>query len=281
MRNPYFEQSMSRLAAWSGRLGIFALAVAALSIVIVRSDLLETTPALATFGAALIFAALAILLAFAAFVVIWREGLTGLGRALLGLFLGVGLLAYPAYLGYRASHLPALNDITTDPTHPPSFDALARLRPSDRNDYPGAQAAARQAAAYPGIEPLEEDASAAAAYRAALAVVTKRRWQLVETRPPVPRNRVGVIEAVARTPIMGFRDDVAIHVSPMGTGSRIDIRSASRVGTHDFGTNAARVAALLEDIDTAIGALPPEPHPEPEKRPLPRRVPERKVTPRR
>jgi hypothetical protein len=281
MRNPYFDQPMSRLAAWSGRLGIFALAVAVLSIVIVRSDLLETTPALATFGAALVFAALAILFAFAAFVVIWREGLTGLGRALLGLFLGVALLAYPAFLGYRATQLPALNDITTDPAHPPSFDALARLRPSDRNDYPGAQAAARQAAAYPDVEPLEEDASAVAAYRAALAVVTKRRWQLVATRPPASRNRAGVIEAVARTPIMGFQDDVVIRVSSMGTGSRIDIRSASRVGTHDFGTNAARVLALLEDIDTAISALPPEPHPEPEKRPSPRRVPEKKTAPRR
>jgi hypothetical protein len=72
-----------------------------------------------------------------------------------------------------------------------------------------------------------------------------------------------------------------IRVSSIGTGSRIDIRSASRVGTHDFGTNAARVLALLEDIDTAISALPPEPHPEPEKRPSPRRVPEKKTAPRR
>ena len=119
---------MSKLAAWSGRLGLFALAVAALSVIILRSGLLEIVPALATFAAALIFAGLAILLAFASFVVIWRQGLSGLGYSLLGLLLGLLLLAYPGYLGYRASKLPAINDITTDPHDPPRFEAVARLR---------------------------------------------------------------------------------------------------------------------------------------------------------
>ena len=64
-------------------------------------------------------------------------------------------------------------------------------------------------------------------------------------------RREGRIEAVARTPIMGFRDDVVIRIRPMGTGSRVDVRSASRYGYHDFGANAARVASLIEDIDDA------------------------------
>ena len=54
------------------------------------------------------------------------------------------LLAYPGYLGYRASKLPAISDITTDPANPPRFDVLARLRPRGRNDYPGAAIAAKQ-----------------------------------------------------------------------------------------------------------------------------------------
>ena len=101
-RRPLQGEPVSKIAVWSSRLAMFAFVVAALSIIIVRSGLLEIVPALATFAAALVFAGLAILFAFAGFVVIWRQGRSGLGRALLGLFLGLVLLAYPAYLGTRA-----------------------------------------------------------------------------------------------------------------------------------------------------------------------------------
>ena len=264
---------MSKLAAWSGRLGLFALAVAALSVIILRSGLLEIVPALATFAAALIFAGLAILLAFASFIVIWRQGLSGLGYSLLGLLLGLLLLAYPGYLGYRASKLPAITDITTDPANPPRFDVLARLRPRGRTDYPGAATAEKQRAAYPDIAPLQLAVPPKVAYDVALALATKRKWLLVDTRPPAPGRRDGTIEAVARTPIMGFRDDVVIRVSPLGQGARVDLRSASRYGLHDFGANAARVRALLEEIDDAVGSAP-EPRPEPEK-------PDKKTPPKR
>src|SRR4051812_2588558 len=99
---------MSRLASWSSRLAWFALALAALSVVVLRSDLLEIVPALATFGAALVLAGLAILCSFGAAVVIWRQGYSGIGRAVTGLFLSVALLAYPGYLGYLAYKLPPL-----------------------------------------------------------------------------------------------------------------------------------------------------------------------------
>ena len=267
-RRPSFgNEPVSRLAAWSGRLALFALAVAALSIVIMRSGILEIVPALATFAAALIFAALAVLLSFLGFVAIWRQGLSGLGPAILGLILGLLLLAYPAYLGYRATKLPAISDITTDPGDPPRFDVLARLRPRGRIDYPGGAVADAQRAAYPDIVPLQETVSPKQVYDIAFALVTKRKWHVVDARAPGGR-RDAVIEAVARTPIMGFRDDVVIRVSATGAGARVDIRSASRYGLYDFGANAARIRSLLEDIDDAVGSAP-EPRPEPEKRAQP------------
>ena len=58
-RRPLHDEPTSKVATWSSRLGLFAFAVAALSIIIVRSGLLEIVPALATFGAALVFAGLA------------------------------------------------------------------------------------------------------------------------------------------------------------------------------------------------------------------------------
>jgi hypothetical protein len=273
-RRAFVEEPVSRLAAWSGRLALFSLAVVVMSILIVRSGVLEIVPALATFGAALIFAALAIFLAFASFIPIWRQGLSGLRYSILAIFLGLLLLAYPGYLAYRASKLPMIADITTDTVNPPRFDVLARLRPRGTDAYPGAKVARLQKEAYPDILPLEVDAPPKAVYDLALALVTKRKWQVADARPPSPARREGTIETTARTLIMGFRDDVVIRVSANAQGARVDMRSASRYGLHDFGANAARVRALLEEIDDAVGSAP-EPRPEPEKKtqPAPKRQP--------
>jgi hypothetical protein len=264
-RRPFPDEPVSRIAIWSSRLALFAIAVAAISVIIVRSGLLEIVPALATFAAALVFAGIAILFAFAAFVVIWRQGTGGLGRALLALFLGLALLAYPAYLGTRAWRLPAISDVTTDTTNPPRFDVLARLRPRGRTDYPGPAVAALQRTAYPDVIPLDLDVPTKIAYDAALALVTKRKWYIGDTRPPTLARRDGVIEAVARTPIMGFRDDVVIRITPVGQGTRVDMRSASRFGNHDLGANASRIRSLLGDIDEVISSAP-EPRSLPEKK---------------
>ncbi len=75
-------------------------------------------------------------------------------------------------------------------------------------------------------------------------------------RAPAPRD--GLIEAIARTPILGFRDDVVVRVRPTPDGARIDVRSASRYGRHDLGANAARVRALIDDVDDVLAAPTPE-----------------------
>jgi len=273
-RRPFTDEPMSRLAAWSSRCALFALAVAMLSVVIVRSGLLDIMPSLATFVAALVFAALAVLLAFASFIPIWRQGLTGLGHSILGMILGLLLLAYPGYLGYRAIKLPAIADITTDAANPPRFEMLARQRPRGTSDYPGARVAALQRAGYPDIVPLQLNAPLKLTYDVTLALVTKRKWYVVDARAPAANRRDGVIEATARTPIMGFRDDVVIRFSPIGiNGARVDMRSASRYAWHDFGANASRIRSLFEDIDDGVSSAP-EPRPEPEK-------PEKKAPARR
>jgi uncharacterized protein (DUF1499 family) len=258
VRRRISEEPMSRLAVWARRFALFALVASLLSIIIVRSGLLEIVPALATFAAALVLGALAILLAFAAFIVIWRQGLDGLRYAVAALFIGLALLAYPAYLGIKAYSLPPIADVTTDPVDPPRFEVIARLRPRGSNEYPGLQVAEQQRAAYPDVEPLQVPATAQESYAAALAVVHKRRWLVLDERAPQAGRRDGRIEAVARTPIMGFRDDVIVRIRATADGARLDFRSASRYGRHDLGTNAARIRSLSEDIDEAIGALAPD-----------------------
>jgi uncharacterized protein (DUF1499 family) len=246
----------SRLAIWARRMAGFAFAASFLAVIIVRSGLLEIQPALATFGGALVIAVVALLLALAAFVVIWLEGLAGMGAALVAMLISLALLAYPAYLGLKAYRLPWIYDITTDPIDPPRYEALARVRPRDANPiaYAGLYAAEQQRTAYPDIGPLGVGATPQAAYDAAFAVVTKRRWRIVEARAPQPGRRDGRIEAVARTAIMGFRDDVVVRVRADGDGTRIDVRSSSRYGTFDFGTNASRIRSLLDEIEDAIAA---------------------------
>ena len=226
-RRRYADDPTSRLAIWARRCAFFALAATVLSILIVRSGILEIVPALATFAGALVFAVIGIVLA---------------------------LIAYPAYLGYRAYTLPMINDITTDALDPPRFDVLARLRPRGTVEYAGLYAAELQRKAYPDIEPLSVNAAPKAAYDATMAIIVRRKWRVVVDRPPQPPRRDGVIEAVARTPIMGFRDDVTVRVRREDDGSRIDVRSASRYGRHDFGGNAARIKSLLEDVDDRLTA---------------------------
>ena len=100
----------------------------------------------------------------------------------------------------------------------------------------------------------ELTANAQAAYDAALQIVTKRKWRIVAERPPQAGRRDGQLEAVARTPIMGFREDVSIRIRATRDGSQIDVRSASRYGRHDLGSNASRIKSLLDDIDDIVTA---------------------------
>jgi uncharacterized protein (DUF1499 family) len=273
------EQPTSRLAIWSRRLALFSLAATFIAIIVVRSGALEIVPALSTLGGALALAFLAILLAFGAAISIWKDGVGGIGEAVTGLLIGLALIAYPLYVGVKAYRLPAIYDITTDPIDPPRFDAIARLRPRDANPvtYAGLYTAEQQRTAYSDIEPDMTSVSPQEAYDAALKVITRRKWHVVDARPPqgtAPRE--GLIEAIARTPILGFRDDVAVRVRATRDGARIDVRSASRYGRHDLGTNAARVRALIEDIDDVLATpakgekvekqapapkLPPQPAP--------------------
>jgi hypothetical protein len=277
------EEPVSRLAIWARRIALFSLAATLVAVIIVRSGALEIVPALSTLAGALVLAVVAILLAVGAGIVIWFEGVGGAREAAAALFIGLALIAYPLYLGVKAYRLPAIYDITTDPIDPPRFDAIARLRPRNSNPitYAGLYTAELQHAAYSDIEPDATDSSPQEAYDAAMKVITKRQWRIVDARAPQaalprvvnargsqpPALRDGVIEAIARTPILGFRDDVVVRVRTTDDGARIDVRSASRYGRHDFGTNAARVRRLIDDIDGVLAApqksAPPAKPPQP------------------
>jgi uncharacterized protein (DUF1499 family) len=251
---PYQSEPVSSLANWARNLAVFSVVAVVVSILIVRFGFLEMKPAIATFFGALGCAALSILVSLAAFAAIWQNGSRGMSRILLALLIDAVVLAYPAYLALQYRKLPPIHDITTDPIDPPRFEALARLRTGDGANtavYAGLYSAEQQRQAYPDIEPVELEIPVDRAYAITLALVHKRKWLVIDERPPQPPRRVGRIEAVARTPIMGFREDVSIRVSPDGEDSRVDIRSSSRYFESDLGSNATRIAKLIDDINTA------------------------------
>jgi Protein of unknown function (DUF1499) len=291
VRRRIVEEPVSRLAIWSRRVALFSLIATLIGVIIVRSGALDVVPAVSTLGGALALAVVAILLAFGAGIVIWKDGLGGFRQALTAVFIGLVLIGYPAYLGVRAYRLPAIYDVTTDPIDPPLFDAIARLRPRDANPiaYQGLYAAELQHVAYSDIEAEQTTATPQEAFDAAMKVITRRRWRVVNARPPaqgLPPTRVsnprgaqdlsardGVIEAVARTLILGFREDVVLRIRPTSDGARIDARSASRYGRNDLGSNATRVRNLMNDIDNVLSA--PSQKKEEEKPVRPAQPPER------
>src|SRR3984885_14037786 len=254
---PYQSEPVSGLASWARNLAVFSVVAVVVSILIVRFGFLEVRPALATFFGALACAGLSILVGLAAFAAIWQNGSRGMSRILLAMLIDVAILAYPAYLALQYRKLPAIHDITTDPIDPPRFDALARLRASGGANsavYAGLYSAELQRAAWPDIEPVDLDVPVQRAYEVTLQLVNRRKWLIIDERAPQPPRRIGRIEAVARTPIMGFREDVSIRVTPDGEDPSVGFSSSSRYFESDHSPNAARVTKLIDDLNTAAEA---------------------------
>lgn len=163
------------------------------------------------------------------------RGPLGLAIALL---LAGGAAAVPLYWLQQARAVPPINDVTTDPENPPAFVAILPLRADAPVPaaYPGAATASAQRAAYPDLAPIVVSKPPAAAFDVALAAARSMGWTIVAADAASGR-----IEATATTPWFGFRDDVVIRVGADARGSRIDVRSVSRVGKSDLGANARRV----------------------------------------
>lgn len=257
MRRLIIDEPYSRAAVWSSRFAVFALAVVATAFGMSRIKGVETPVVLSVFGGALVFAGLAGLCALIAFVTIWRRGLKGVGLAVKGALLAAALLSFPAFLVLRATQLPMLNDVTTDPVDPPAFSrsstALA-ARGGLMHDDPGPAARELQRRFYPGLQPVLVDLDAAEVHALVLKTIAALHWRLVESRKPGGRMGMGFVEATDRTLFLNIPDDVAIRIRPLAGQTRIDLRSASRYGVHDLGVNAKRIRAFVEELQNQISA---------------------------
>jgi len=160
---------------------------------------------------------------------------------------GVAILV-PWRLRQTARSVPPIHDITTDLADPPAFVAVLPLRAGAPNkaEYGGDSVAAQQRAGYPDLGPLRVAAPPSAAFARAAAAARDMGWEVVAVD-----SAAGRVEATATTRWFGFKDDVVVRVRPEGAGSRVDVRSVSRVGGSDVGANAARIRAYFARLAAA------------------------------
>jgi uncharacterized protein (DUF1499 family) len=169
----------------------------------------------------------------------------GFALALAGVAIAAAAFCVPFAMLQSAKTLPPIHDITTDMENPPRFVAIIPLRAGSPNpvEYQGESIAQQQRKAYPDIQPVTIAEPPDAAFKNALNAVRDVGWQIVAATPDERR-----IEATDTTTWFGFKDDIVVRVTPSGGGSRIDVRSVSRLGQGDLGKNAARIRAYLQRL---------------------------------
>jgi uncharacterized protein (DUF1499 family) len=212
-----------------------ALVLLALSGPLVRFDFWSYRLGLGAFRWSAYVAIAAALLAVLALAIPGARA-RGIGAPIIALVLGLAVLYVPLEFQRQARSVPPINDISTDTVNPPRYMTTERR-------YPGPEFARQQRAAYPDIAPLMLALPPAQAFAKALAAAEAMGWEVVGRDAAS-----GTIEAVDTTRWFGFKDDIAIRVGAEGAGSRIDVRSKSRLGRNDLGTNARRIRAYLQQL---------------------------------
>ena len=162
------------------------------------------------------------LVALALGTIAWLRG-SNLGAA--AAITGALVLLGPLYAIIGAIGKPMIHDISTDP---------AVLEPA---------VAATQSKAYPDVKPHILEVPPSEAFARARAAATKLGWHITSARPDE-----GTIEATDTTGWFGFVDDILVRVRPEGRGSRVDMRSTSRVGKSEVGMNAKRIKEFMASL---------------------------------
>ena len=257
MRRLMIEEPYSQLALWSRRLAIFACAATALGLGLAHSRRIEMEAALSVVTAGLILACMALLLAGSALTVIWREGRRGLGQAISGSLIALLLLGFPAYLALLAFQLPMINDVTTDLTDPPAFSrsasALAQRAMETPPDKPQ-NLRDEQRRAYPDIQPILLDLDIEEAWRLVKQTTAALGWRQIDQTPPGGRTGMAHLDSTSQTLLLALPQDMTIRLKPLIGQTRVDVRSASRYGRHDFGSNAEEIRRFASELQNQLDA---------------------------
>jgi uncharacterized protein (DUF1499 family) len=248
-----------RRAGWRGeprtnRAALLALCLAMASVGMLastgplyRAQIVGLAPAFTILRWSVYGAIATLLVGVVAMVIAMRRG-RGMSITVIALVLVIAAFAMPVSKMRQASRVPRIHDITTDMDRPPRFIDVVPLRADAPNsvEYGGPDVAAQQRQGYPDLQPLSLPLPPNQAFDRALATARMKGWEIVASDP-----QSGRIEATDTTFWFGFKDDVVIRVAPAPDGSRVDVRSLSRVGLSDVGTNAARIRKYLAALRDA------------------------------
>jgi uncharacterized protein (DUF1499 family) len=128
---------------------------------------------------------------------------------------GLGLAA----MAIAANRFPAINDVTSG-----------------------------QTPEYPDLQPRQYPADPQTVFHAVQTVAARTPgWRITSVDAAN-----GVLQAAAWVLLTPFTDDVTVRVEPVNGGSRVQMRSHSRVGRADLGVNARRIRAFLRALDREL-----------------------------
>jgi uncharacterized protein (DUF1499 family) len=248
---PRRHASRKRIAA--GRIGVIVLALAVAGALVLASAGLgyrfrvwelgtAFTILRASVYVAIIIGVLATVTAVLALV---GRSVAGVACAVLALLVALGTAAVPLDMRRTGESVPPIHDITTDAENPPQFVALRAVRERTPNGaaYGGPAVAAQQKQSYPDIAPVQLAMPPDRAFARAEAAARALGWDIAAVEPAEGR-----LEATATTRWFRFKDDVVVRVTAAPGGSRVDVRSVSRIGRSDLGANAKRIRAFVSKL---------------------------------
>jgi uncharacterized protein (DUF1499 family) len=234
----------TRLAAAVAAIALILLAAAGPAY---RIGLLSIPQAFALLAGAAYVGIAAMVLALIAAGWAYRRGARlALALAVVAFIAGFTAFGVPFQWQATARRLPVMHDVTTDLENPPTYQAVVALRADAPNklDRP-ADLAEKQRRGYPDLAPITLPMPPGQVFDRALAVAQEAGWDIVTAD-----KGAGRIEATDTTRWFGFKDDVVVRLTPWGSGTRVDVRSVSRVGGSDIGTNAGRIRRFLDALQS-------------------------------
>lgn len=233
--------SVATLTTWGLRLAIAASVIAIVLLALFRLGVMDFRLPLLGVAVATLLAAIALLLALLALM----GGYGGDGvytqKAGIAVVLALVVLYMPLSTLRKGGNVPPIHDISTDLDTPPVFSAVPATRAASDNSLDiNADVQAQQKAFYTELAPLRLAGSPSDNFAKALAAAEAMGWDIV-----AQDASAGTLEATATTAMFGFKDDVSIRLTSDAGATKVDVRSASRVGISDLGANAARIETYL------------------------------------
>jgi uncharacterized protein (DUF1499 family) len=153
------------------------------------------------------------------------------------------LVTLVALIALRGRATWPFHEVSTDLENPPPFI----MGPAVGESFPE-EVGAAQRQMFPDLESIRLDVPPVEGFPQVVATARGMpSWEIVRVDPPR-----GIVQAVVETRIFRFRDDIVIRVVPDGEGTRVDLRSRSRVGQSDLGSNAEWIRSFRE----ALGVSP-------------------------